>query len=149
MQENAIRSLSSAAEQMTTQEATYLDEDEVDYQGSVDDQLVVIHERWSRVQSGLPSKRAATEEALRNISLITADMDALSSWVVSTKVILEQKKGPTGSSTSQDMDDSIVVDPAVSYFSLHKDRTLLRQSFEGQLCICRISRRLWQLAKRI
>ena len=41
-------------------------------------------------------------------------LEALSTWVKNTKELLETQKGPVGSVTDHDEQDSVVVDPTVS-----------------------------------
>ncbi len=41
-------------------------------------------------------------------------LDALSTWVRNTRELLETQRGPVGSVTDHDEQDSVVVDPTVS-----------------------------------
>ena len=81
----------------------------------MEDDLGPVREQWTRVKAGLPTKRAAVEEALRTIHVFTGDLEALSAWVVSSREILEHKNTASPSPTSLDGNDSIVVDPSVSF----------------------------------
>ena len=66
------------------------------------------------------------DDRLQNTRAFLEELDELGKWLSATMDLLKTQHGPVGSVTSDDGDDSIIVDPKVrvTFLSYHDDMIL-------------------------
>ncbi|XP_071801510.1 dystrophin-like isoform X3 [Asterias amurensis] len=74
-------------------------------------ELKDLNEQWQKVSTALPKYCVRMDDRLQNTRAFLEELDELGKWLSATMDLLKTQHGPVGSVTSDDGDDSIIVDP--------------------------------------
>ncbi|XP_071489835.1 uncharacterized protein [Diadema antillarum] len=77
---------------------------------SIRKETEALFKLWEKVSGTIPKFRAQLEEKLEKTETFVEELQQLRMWVQATLDVLETQ-GPVGSATSNDEQDSVVVDP--------------------------------------
>ncbi|XP_063954745.1 dystrophin-like isoform X1 [Lytechinus pictus] len=77
---------------------------------SIKKETETLFKLWEKVSGTIPKYRAQLEEKLEKTEAFLEELQQMRAWVQATMDVLETQ-GPVGSATSNDEQDSVVVDP--------------------------------------